>query len=196
MTACRARTATLPAALLGLILAAACARGVEGPLAAVARTLRPGERIMALRDLDTVAGRSLAAVVVAPGSKPELRIYQIDEHGKAAVVLKSGQGDVFRNLMLEDVDADGRDDVVVTWRGGHLEMIEVIARGADGAYKSIFQNGGSEIERRAGPDGVMELWITSRTYEEQAGRPPDYDTSVYRFRDGGFQEIPRQEGSR
>ena len=182
--------------LAGLLLAAGCARGLEGPLAAVAKSLQPGERIVAVRDLDTVAARSLAVVVLAPRSKPELRLYQIDERGRAAVALKAGQGDVFRNLALEDVDADGRDEVIVTWRGGHLEMIEVIARGPDGAYRSIFRNAGREIERRVGPSGASDFWITSRTYEEKAGRPPDYDTVVYRFRDGAFAEVPRQETSR
>lgn len=182
--------------VLPFLLVTGCARGLEGPLAAVAKALEPGERIVAMRDLDTVAGRSLAAVVVAPAAKPELRIYQIDDRGRAAVVLKAGQGDVFRNLALEDVDADGRDEVLVSWRGGHLEMIEVIGRGPDGAYRSIFQNAGREIERRVGGNGVTEFWITSRTYEEKAGRPPDYETTVYRYRDGAFAEVPRQEAGR
>jgi hypothetical protein len=180
------------AAVLAVLLStAACARRLEGPLGAVARALQPGERIVAVRDLDTVAARSLAAVVLAPGAKPELRIYQIDERGRAAIALKAGHGDVFRNLALEDVDADGRDEVIVTWRGGHLEMIEVIGRGPDGAYRSLFQNAGREIERRVGANGASEFWITSRTYEEKAGQPPAYDTAVYGVRDGAFVEVPR-----
>jgi hypothetical protein len=182
------RRAAAAAALLGLA-AAGCARGLEGPLAAVAKTLGPGERIVAMRDLDAVAARSVAAVVLAPGAKSELRIYQIDERGGAGIVLRVGQGDVFRNLALEDVDGDGRDELIATWRGGHLEMIEVIARGPDGGYRSIFQNAGREIERRVGPSGVAEFWITGRTWEEPPGQPPAYETNVYRYRDGGFVEV-------
>lgn len=185
-------TAVRLAALLALAagVAASGCRGREGPLPVVVRELAPGERVLALRDLDSVAARSVAAIIVAPGGKPELRIFQVDERGEYRVTHRSSQGDAFRNLDLEDVDADGRDEILVTWRGGHLEMIEVIARAEDGSCRTLFQNAGREIERRVGRDGRIEFWIGSRTYEENPGQPPAYDTAIYRFKDGAYVEVP------
>jgi len=176
-------------------LAIACAIGTacrgrsdDGALLFLQRTLKPGERILALRDLEALAGGSFAVVVVAPGGKPELRILQADGKGDFGTVFSTRQGDVFRTMALEDVNADGRDEILVTWRGGHLEMIEVVGRDAQGSWTSLFQEAGREIERRYGVGGTSEFWITSRTYEEGPDQPPAYTTTVYRWAGGTFVE--------
>ncbi len=163
-------------------------RSDDQALVFLQRTLKPGERVLALRDLEAVAGGSFAAVVVAPGGKPELRILQTDGKGDFGTVFSTRQGDVFRTLALEDVNADGRDEILVTWRGGHLEMIEVIGRDAQGAWTSLFQEAGREIERRYGVVGTSEFWITSRTYEEGPDQAPAYTTTVYRWANDTFIE--------
>lgn len=180
------------AAVALAVLSHACrARSEDPALEGLARSLGPRDRILALRDLDPPAGTSLAAVVTAPDGRPELRIYRADRTGAYTVAHTARQGDVFGNLVLEDVNGDGREEIVVTWRGGHLDMIEVIARDKGGAFKTIFQNAGRTIERRYAPDGTSEFWITSRTYEEQDGQPPAYDTMVYRWQGGEFAEVIR-----
>lgn len=171
-----------------LAIAGCRTRGDDPALAFLRGTLGPGERVIALRDLEPVAGGSFAAVVVAPGGKPELRLYQSDGHGSFVVVFATRQGDIFRVLALEDVNADGRDEIVATWRGGHLEMIEVVGRDAQGAWVSLFQEAGREIERRYGAGGTSEFWITSRTYEEGPGQPPAYATTIYRWAKDAFVE--------
>jgi hypothetical protein len=176
-------------------LALACAlpfacrgRSDDRTLDYLQRTLKRGERILALRDLESVAGGSVAVVVVAPGGKPELRILQQDGGDDFTPVFTTRQGDLFRTLALEDVNADGRDEILVTWRGGHLEMIEVLGRDPQGAWTSLFQEAGREIERRYGVGGTSEFWITSRTYEEGPDQPPAYSTTVYRWANGTFVE--------
>jgi hypothetical protein len=180
------------AAAIGLAIACAMGvacrdRGDDPVLAHLQRSLKRGERILALRDLESVAGGSFAVVVVAPGGKPEFRILQQDGDD-FATVFSTRQGDLFRSFALEDVNADGRDEILVTWRGGHLEMIEVLGRDPQGAWTSLFQEAGREIERRHGVGGTSEFWITSRTYEEGPDQPPAHATTVYRWANGTFVE--------
>jgi hypothetical protein len=175
-------------ALPSVALPVACARRPEDPaVSMLVRTLQPGERLILARVLDPEAGEGIVAVVGAVGGKPELRIYE-KRRGAYAVVHREQQGDLFRNLTLEDVNADGRDEILATWTGGHLETLEVISRGEDGAYTTLFQNAGREIEKRYGPAGTVEFWITSRTYEERPGQPATYDTTAYRWDGQKFAE--------
>ncbi len=181
------------APLLVVALPVACARRPDDPaVGMLVRTLKPGERLILAHVLDPEAGERIAAVVGAAGGKPELRIYEKRGGGEYAVVHRQQQGDLFRNLTVEDVNADGRDEILATWTGGHLETLEVIARGEDGAYTTLFQNAGREIEKRYGPAGTIEFWITSRTYEEQPGQPATYDTTAYRWDGQRFTEAGRR----
>ncbi|HEU4403237.1 MAG TPA: hypothetical protein VFT43_14165 [Candidatus Polarisedimenticolia bacterium] len=174
------------------LLAGSCARRSDDPgLSMLRETLRPGERVLLSRVLDPETGDRIAVVVVPAGGRPELRVYE--RHGSRgfALAFTAQQGDRFQNLDLEDVDADGRDEILATWEGGHLETLEVIARGEDGSYRTLFQNAGRQIERRYGPTGALEFWITSRTYEETPGQPAAYDTTVYRWDGAKFAEARR-----
>lgn len=187
------RPLCLAAAALGLAawLPACRSRPDDPAVAMLAHALHPGDRLLFLRTLDP-EGTRIAAVVDTAAGKPELRIYEGGGGGKEyALAHTARQGDAFKNLALDDVDMDGRDEIVVTWEGGHLEMVEVIARDPGGAYRAIFQNAGRQIEKRYDPAGRVEFWITSRTYEEGPREPPAYETTVYRLDKGQYAEAPR-----
>jgi hypothetical protein len=180
-----ALTLTLSALFLG---AAACGRRADDPvLAMLGRTLKRGERILLVRPLDAEATR-VALVVGTPEGKPELRIYERQGSGDFSLKHTAQQGDSFRNLSLEDVDGDGQDEILTTWEGGHLELVSVFARGPDATYRTIFQNAGRQVEKRYDPAGLIQFWITSRTYGEGPGESPAYATTVYRFEGGKFVE--------
>ena len=175
-----------------LIALAACARRPDDPvLSLLGRTLKRGDRVVLLRSLDP-EGTHVGMVVDVAGGKPELRIYEQKGPREYALVHTAQQGDSFRNLSLEDVDGDGKDEIVVTWEGGHLEIVEVISQGADHAYRSIFQNAGRQVEKRYSPAGLIEFWITSRTYDEAPGEPPAYATTIYHFENGKYVETTRK----
>jgi hypothetical protein len=186
------RSAARGAAFLLALAAAACAPGSDDPILSLPKTtLKRGDRLVLLRSLDP-EGTRVGMVVATASGKPELRIYEQKKPRQYALVHSAQQGDVFGDLGLEDVDGDGQDEIVATWEGGHLEMVQVIARGADGVYRTIFQNAGREIERRYDPAGRIEFWITSRTYEEGPGQPPAYATTVYHLEDGKYVEARRK----
>lgn len=191
-----ARRRLAPAAALGLaLLTPACGRGrPDDPLlGAVGRILRPGERLALFRPFGPETGERFVAVVRTAGGKTELRVYERRAApGDYAVAYAEQQGDLFHNLVLEDVDADGQEDIVATWTGGHLEILDVIARDQGGAYRSLFQNAGQQIERHFGPDGAVEFWITSRTYRESPGQAPTYETLVFRWNGTRFSEAPKR----
>ena len=181
------RSATAVFALIVLLVA--CRARTEDPARIVQdKLLRPEERLLALRVLDPDTDRGIAAVVAAPRGTSELRIYEKGARGDYILAHSTHQGDQFRNLVLEDVNADGREEILVTWSGGHLEILEVIARRDDGSYATLFQNAGREIERRYGAGGTAEFWITSRSYNEQQGQQPTYITTVYRWEGDRFTE--------
>ena len=178
------------AVVLAACLPACRSRSGDPALLTVARLLQKGDRLVLLRALDP-AGTRVAAVVNTAAGKPELRIFE-SNGGKGFVqVHTASQGDAFKNLEVVDVDLDGQEELVVTWEGGHLEMIEVIARGQGGAYRTIFQNAGRQVEARYDAAGRIEFWITSRTYEEGPRQGPDYETDIYRWDKGGYAEAPR-----
>jgi hypothetical protein len=93
--------------------------------------------------------------------------------------------------MVEDVNADGRPDLVARWAGGQIEIVEVLGRGADDAWSPLLQNGAEVIEERRRPDRTVAFWLTSRTYEEDPGRPPVYQTTVYGWNGQAFVEEPK-----
>jgi len=66
---------------------------------------------------------------------------------------------------VEDVDGDGKDEIVTTWEGAIWKSSSP-RRGADHAYRPVFQNAGRQVEKRYDPAGLAEFWITSRTYDE------------------------------
>ncbi len=183
----------VPLVLLLALVACVRQRSDDPVLLALGRALQPGDRIVLARVLDPDTGDRIAAVVRPATGKPELRIYERrGGQGQHLLVHNTQQGDIFHNLVLEDVNGDGEEEILSTWTGGHLEILEVIARAADGTYATLFQNAGQTVERRYGPAGVVEFWITSRTYEEQAGQPPSYDTTVYRWDGKAFSEIKKR----
>jgi hypothetical protein len=174
-------------------LVASCAAGPDDPSTRfLKRTMRPGDRLLALRVLDPPDATRLAVIIGTPPGKPELRIYEKDGAGAWKAALTRSEGDQFKNLSIDDVNADGKDEVVVSWLGGHLEIIEVVARGDDDRWSVLFQNAGREIERRYDATGAAEYWITSRTYDEATGEPPAYATTVYRWTGEKFAEVPVQ----
>jgi hypothetical protein len=164
-----------------LSLLACTERSDDPTLAALAADLGPGDRLIETRVLDPPAGDRIVAVVQPSEDPTELRIYERRNGGEYAVVHRSRQGDRFRHLELEDVTTDGREEILITWAGGHLEILEILARADDGTYSPLLQDAGREIEKRYGPGGRIEFWITSRTYAENSGQPPVYDTTVYRW---------------
>lgn len=175
-------------ALLLALAASACSRRPDEPiLSLLGRTLKRGDRVVLVRALDPEGAR-VGMVVDTASGKPELRIYERQGAQNYALVHTAQQGDAFRNLSLEDVDGDGKDEIVVTWEGGHLEIVEVISQAEGHAYRSIFQNAGRQVEQRYSPAGQIEFWITSRTYEERPGEAPAYATTVYRFENGKYTE--------
>jgi hypothetical protein len=136
------------------------------------------------------AAPEFTVVVVKPSDgKLELRVGERRPRG-AAQVHASRPGDEFRNLAIEDVNADGRPEIVSTWTGGQLEVVEVLGRSDDGAWKAILQNAGQIIEERRLSDRSTAFWITSRTYEEEAGHPPIFETVVYRWDGAAFNAVP------
>ena len=184
-------TALAPAALLAVLGASACGRGADDPLLPLLRaTLKRGDRLVLVRPLDP-QDKSVAAVVDTATGKPELRLYDQTGGSRYALVHTIQEGDSFKNLSVEDLDGDGKDELVTTWEGGHLEIIEVLAR-TDHDYKPIFQNAGRQVEKRYDPAGRVEFWITSRTYDESPGAPPAYATTVYRLSNGKYVESPRK----
>lgn len=188
----RTRSATpLSCIAVLLCLVPACGRrGGDPTLALVGSSLAPGDQVVLLRMLGGRPADGIALVVRPQGAPAELRLYDEDDRGRLRLRHRSRQGDDFRNLSVEDVNGDERDDVVSTWVGGHLEVIEVIGRAADGSWVTLFQNGGQAIDRRRLPGGGYEFLISSRTYEEQAGQPPSYETTAYRWDGSAFSENP------
>jgi len=183
-----ARAVLTAAALLLLFGAADCARGPDDPVLSLMKsTLKRGDRLVLLRPLDP-EGTRVGMVIKTAAGKPELRIYEQKRPKQYSLVHTVQQGDSFGDLALEDVDGDGKEEIVATWEGGHLEIVQVIARGADNTYRTLFQNAGRQIERRYNSAGLIEFWITSRTYGEGPGESPAYATTVYRFEGGKFIE--------
>lgn len=178
------------AVVLAAWLPACRSRPGDPVLQAVARVLKKGDRLVFLRAIDPAATR-IAAVVDTAAGKPELRIYERGGGQSLVQAHTASQGDAFKNLALLDVDLDGQEEIVATWEGGHLEMIDVIARDSGGAYRTIFQNAGRQVEARYDQAGRIEFWITSRTYAEGPAQAPDYETDVYRWEKGAFTVAPR-----
>ncbi|MFQ5876552.1 MAG: hypothetical protein ACE5JH_02505 [Acidobacteriota bacterium] len=177
----RARRRVLALALSLLLFVPSCGRsGADPTVEGLRRALKRGERLILARVLDGGKPHGMAAVVNTARGGPEMRIYErAGRRNDLRLAYRSRQGGSFGNLLLLDVDADGREELVVTWAGGHLEILEVVARGDDGAYAPLFQEAGQRVEVRRDPAGKVEFWITGRTYEEGSGQPRTYATRVY-----------------
>jgi hypothetical protein len=132
-------------------------------------------------------GDLLVAVVRMGDGHEELRVAGM-EQGRWTVRHASRAGDEFRNLLFEDVNADGHPEIVSRWLGGQLDVVEVLARDTGGGWKPILQNAGQSVEERRRPDQSIGFWITSRTYEEGAGLPPVFETRVWRWDGSAFSE--------
>jgi hypothetical protein len=167
-----------------------------GPGTDAAGLLRPGETLILLRHVPaTPSPGTPGSAVFAPGftvvvvkqadGRTELRIGERRPQGSTQVHA-SRAGDEFRNLAVEDVNADGRPEIVSTWSGGQLEVVEVLGRSPDGSWTALFQNAGQIVEERRLADRSTAFWITSRTYEEEPGHPPIFETVVYRWDGAAF----------
>jgi hypothetical protein len=162
---------------------------MSGALARLGDVVHDGESVVLVRTLPqpSPAG-SVAVVVTGREGKVELRIAEPKGDGDGlAVVHTSRPGDEFRNLTVEDVTGDDAPEVVSSWIGGQLEVVEVLGR-ASGAWTALLQNGGQEVERRRRADRTTSFWITSRTYEEATGQPPVYQTTIYSWDGTQFHE--------
>ncbi len=179
--------------LLFLVLPIAACGGDAGDpvLDGLAAVLAPDERLLQMQLLDPESPDAVAAVVQEPGGGQELRIYERDGDRPYRARYRSRQGDRLSNLELEDVTGDGREEILATWSGGRLEILEVVERQPDGSYVTIFENGGRGIERRDSPDGGREIRVTSRTYAEEGGEPPAYEMTIYRYDGDRFAPVPR-----
>ena len=184
-------------ALLGPVALSACRGGVEAASRSdVAGLLEPREKLLLLRRVPASPAEGspgapapvpelLAAVVQMPDGKLELRIAEQRPQGRVRTH-SSRPGDEFRNLTVEDLNADGQPEIVSTWTGGQLEVVEVLGRSVAGDWNVLLQNAGQVIEERHQPDRSTSFWITSRTYEEEPGQPPVYQTTVYRWDGAAF----------
>ncbi|MEE9293136.1 MAG: hypothetical protein V3U83_09440 [Acidobacteriota bacterium] len=180
----------LPLLLIPPIVA--CGDDAGDPvLDGLAAALAPDERLLQMQLLDPESPAAVAAVVQEPGGGQELRIYEREGDGLYRARHRSRQGDHLTNLELEDVTGNGREEILATWSGGRLEILEVVERRPDGSYETIFENGGRGIERRDSPDGGREIRVTSRTYEEEGGEPPAYEMTIYRYDGDRFALVPR-----
>ena len=185
----RAPHRRLGVALLILATAAGC-RGGGGPAAGVAglgSILKARDEVLMTRVLPPSLGDGAIAVVVKTAEGPlELRLAERRGSGALAVTHASRPGDEFRNLVVEDLTGDGRPEITSTWLGGQLEVIEVLGRGADGSWSVLLQNAGQTVETRRRSDHIAAFWITSRTYEEQTGQPPVYQTTIFEWNGRAF----------
>lgn len=186
-----ARALALPA--LALLAPLAACRG-GAPAAAgddLAGLIRPGETLILLRRVPAAPAPGspgtaspvpefAVAVVKQADGKVELRVGEQRPQGRAQVHA-SRPGDDFRNLAIEDLNADGRPEIVSTWTGGQLEVVEILGRTAEGSWTTLLQNAGQIVEERRQADRTTDFWITSRTYEEEPGHPPIFETVVYRW---------------
>ncbi|HET8948350.1 MAG TPA: hypothetical protein VFQ07_15325 [Candidatus Polarisedimenticolia bacterium] len=149
---------------------------------AVALVVRGGDGAVELRLAERRAGGALTGGAVAGGALTGGAV----TGGALTVTHTSRPGDEFRNLSVEDVTGDGKPEITTTWLGGQLEVIEVLGRDAQGEWKSLLQNGGQTIEERRRSEGAASFWITSRTYEEEAGQPPVYQTTIFDWNGSAF----------
>ena len=162
-----------------------------GGAAGLGSILKAKDEVILTRVLPDSLGDGAIAVVVKTAEGPvELRIAERAGGGALAVRHTSRPGDDFRNLSVEDLTGDGRPEIVSTWVGGQLEVIEVIGRDQDATWKVLLQNAGQTVETRRRSDHVAAFWITSRTYEEETGQPPVYQTTIFEWNGTAFAEPP------
>jgi len=193
-TAACLRTAGWCALLLASVTAVAigCRARAGAPATAqagIGSILKDQEEVILQRVLPPSLGEGGVALVVRTVDGPvELRIAERRAGGALTVVHTSRPGDEFRNLSVEDLTGDRRPEIATTWLGGQLEVIEVLGRDAAGAWKPLLQNAGQTIEERRRSEGAASFWITSRTYEEETGQPPIYQTTIYDWNGSAFSE--------
>jgi len=180
----------LGAALLILATAAGCRGGGGGPAAGVAglgSILKAKDEVLLARVLPPSLGDGAIAAVVKTAEGPvELRLAERTGGGGLEVTHASRPGDEFRNLVVEDLTGDGRPEIASSWLGGQLEVVEVLGRGDGGGWTVLLQNAGQTVETRRRSDHVAAFWITSRTYEEETGQPPVYQTTIFEWNGRAF----------
>jgi hypothetical protein len=192
--------ATAPLLILAPLLALAC-RGGKGDapvaLPGLAVVAGEGEAVLFARRFALAgpgAGRdeplALVAVIKMADGHEEMRVAEPAPDGFKRVYA-TRPGDEFRNLAIEDTNGDGRPEIVGRWAGGQLEVVEVDGRAPQGGWRSLLQNAGQMVEERRRSDHTVDFWITSRTYEEEAGLPPVFETRVWRWDGSAYTEAPK-----
>ena len=166
-------------------------------MAGLESILQAGDEVLLTRVLPPSLGDGAIAVVVKTAEGPvELRLAERSGSGAVApggsgkleVTHTSRPGDEFRNLVVEDLTGDGRPEIASTWLGGQLEVIEVLGRVDGDGWMVLLQNAGQTVETRRRSDHLAAFWITSRTYEEETGQPPVYQTTIFEWNGRAFAE--------
>lgn len=185
--------------LLAPLFALACGGGGDSPgaIPGLAAIAGKGETVLFARRFalgGPGGGReeplALVAIVKMTDGHEEMRVAEPAADGFKRVYA-TRPGDEFRNLAIEDTNGDGQPELVGRWAGGQLEVVEVDGRAPQGGWRSLLQNAGQMIEERRRADHTVDFWITSRTYEEEAGLPPVFETRIWRWNGAAFIETQK-----
>lgn len=131
------------------------------------------ERIVKVLRADTTGDgqKEILAVAIKPKSNKQdyndVRVYVLQRRktGEIQKWKSPYVGEVFENIVIEDINKDGKVEIVAFTIGGNIETIDIFAW--DGStYKEIFNNGakgGIEIKDIDG-DAVKEILLKGTGY--------------------------------
>ncbi len=164
-------------------LAAGCAVVMKPSSEAPMTALRLGE-------IGLTCGLPPGAINIVPGTGSEAGV-ALASHPDINQLTFTGSVDV--GVAVAKMAAENVVPVVMELGGKSPNVVFADADldlAAQGVATAIFQNAGRQVEKRYGPAGLVEFWITSRTYEEGPGQTPAYETTVYRWERDRYVEAP------